>query len=97
MKVGIIGTGNVGSALTAGVTAAGHDVVVGSRDPPRTGICQFAVRSSNGVRMEREHLDRLAERYTDQAKYPGPGGQQRVVLVIRPDNVSGQSPPSRNR
>ena len=55
MKVGIIGTGNVGSALTAGVTAAGHDVVVGSRDPPRTGICQFAVRSSNGVRMEREH------------------------------------------
>lgn len=33
MKVGIIGTGNVGSALTAGLTAAGHDIVVGSREP----------------------------------------------------------------
>ena len=44
----------------------------------------------------REHLDQLAERYTGQATYPGPNGQQRVVLVIRPDTVSGQSPPSRN-
>ncbi|MDY6764141.1 MAG: PPOX class F420-dependent oxidoreductase [Halobacteria archaeon] len=43
----------------------------------------------------REHLDRLAERYTGQARYPGPGGQDRVVLVIRPDRVSGQSPPAR--
>lgn len=33
MKVGIIGTGNVGSALAAGLTAANHDIIVGSRDP----------------------------------------------------------------
>jgi PPOX class probable F420-dependent enzyme len=45
----------------------------------------------------REHLDRLAERYTGEAKYPGPSGQERVVLVVRPDDVSGQSPPSRNQ
>lgn len=45
----------------------------------------------------RDHLDQLAERYTGQATYPGPGGQQRVVLVIRPDAVSGQSPPPRNQ
>ncbi|WP_276260853.1 PPOX class F420-dependent oxidoreductase [Haloglomus litoreum] len=45
----------------------------------------------------REHLDQLAERYTGEAKYPGPGGQERVVLVIRPDAVSGQSPPARNQ
>jgi PPOX class probable F420-dependent enzyme len=44
----------------------------------------------------REHLDSLAERYTGEAKYPGPGGDQRVVLVIRADDVSGQSPPSRD-
>jgi hypothetical protein len=43
----------------------------------------------------REHLDTLAERYTGEAKYPGPSGDERVVLVIRPDNVNGQSPPSR--
>jgi PPOX class probable F420-dependent enzyme len=44
----------------------------------------------------REHLDTLAERYTGEAKYPGPGGDQRVVLVIRAEDVSGQSPPSRD-
>ncbi|WP_232702225.1 NADPH-dependent F420 reductase [Halobacterium wangiae] len=33
MDVGIIGTGNVGGALANGLAAAGHDVVVGSRDP----------------------------------------------------------------
>jgi hypothetical protein len=44
----------------------------------------------------REHLDRLAERYTGEANHPGPSGQQRVILVIRADKVSGQSPPSRS-
>ena len=44
----------------------------------------------------REHLDTLAERYTGEAKYPGPDGGQRVVLVIRADDVTGQSPPSRD-
>lgn len=43
----------------------------------------------------REHLDRLAERYTGQPRYPGPGDQHRVVLAVRPDAVSGQSPPPR--
>lgn len=33
MEIGIIGTGNVGSALATGLAAAGHEVVVGSRDP----------------------------------------------------------------
>ena len=45
----------------------------------------------------RDHLDRLAERYTGEARYPGPSGQQRVILVIHPETVSGQSPPSRAR
>lgn len=43
----------------------------------------------------REHLDELAERYTGQPKYPGPGDAQRVVHVVRVDDVGGQSPPSR--
>ena len=33
MNIGLIGTGSVGIALAAGLTAAGHDVVVKSRDP----------------------------------------------------------------
>jgi hypothetical protein len=38
--------------------------------------------------------DRLAERYTGEPKYPGSSGDHRVVIVIRPDDVGGQSPPS---
>lgn len=33
MQIGIVGTGRVGQALAQGFTAAGHEVVVGSRDP----------------------------------------------------------------
>jgi predicted dinucleotide-binding enzyme len=33
MKIGIIGTGDVGKTLAAGFAQDGHDVVVGSRDP----------------------------------------------------------------
>lgn len=33
MRIGLIGTGNVARAVAAGAVAAGHDVVLGSRDP----------------------------------------------------------------
>ncbi|MGP4044064.1 NADPH-dependent F420 reductase [Streptomyces sp. 2A115] len=43
MRIGILGTGNVARALAAGWSAAGHDVVLGSRRPKeRTGV-GFAV------------------------------------------------------
>ncbi|MFW6384856.1 MAG: pyridoxamine 5'-phosphate oxidase family protein [Halodesulfurarchaeum sp.] len=67
---------------------------------PKNPYRYLSVRGEVIERREdgaREHLDQLAERYTGQAKYSGPSGQQRVVLVIRPDEVSGQSPPSRNQ
>lgn len=38
MRVGIIGTGSVGSALATGLQRAGHDIVVGSRSPETTQI-----------------------------------------------------------
>jgi len=49
-----------------------------------------------GGENDREHLDSLAERYMGCSEYSGPSGQDRVVLVIRADKVSGRSPPSRN-
>ena len=33
MQIGVIGTGNVGRALATGFSAAGHDTVMGSREP----------------------------------------------------------------
>lgn len=43
-----------------------------------------------------DHLDRLAERYTGQPRYPRRGQDDgaRVVVKIRPDAVTGQSPPT---
>ncbi len=37
MQISILGTGDVGTALATGFAAAGHDIVLGSRDPDRTG------------------------------------------------------------
>ena len=36
MKIAIIGTGQIGRGLGRALAAAGHDVVVGSRDSGRT-------------------------------------------------------------
>lgn len=36
MKIAILGTGVVGRTLAAGLAAAGHDVVIGTRDPRAT-------------------------------------------------------------
>ena len=33
MKIGVLGSGNVGQALASGAVAQGHQVMVGSRDP----------------------------------------------------------------
>lgn len=33
MKIGILGTGDVGKELAAGYMAAGHEVMIGTRDP----------------------------------------------------------------
>lgn len=40
MKVAIIGTGRVGSAQARGFLKAGHEVVMGSRDPAKTPLVQ---------------------------------------------------------
>lgn len=36
MEIAVLGTGNVGGALASGLTTAGHDVTLGSRDPETT-------------------------------------------------------------
>jgi hypothetical protein len=61
MKVGILGTGDVGQALGAGFAQLGHDVMMGSRDPqsekvqawvaktgPHAGAGTFAAAASFG-------------------------------------------------
>ncbi|MBT2442863.1 NAD(P)-binding domain-containing protein [Streptomyces sp. ISL-36] len=43
MRIGILGTGNVAQALAAGWSAAGHEVVLGSRQPQERKELDFTV------------------------------------------------------
>lgn len=42
MKVAIIGTGNVGSAIAWGLVGKGHDVTLGARDPGAAEVTRLA-------------------------------------------------------
>ena len=45
MRVGILGSGDVGKALAAGFSRSGHDVTMGTRDPSKLGA--FASQQKN--------------------------------------------------
>jgi NADPH-dependent F420 reductase len=49
MKVSIIGTGNMGSSLAAAFAAAGHEIVIGARDPAKAiGLAEKIGRGAIG-------------------------------------------------
>lgn len=50
MRIAIIGTGAVGTALAAGLTRCGHEVVFGSRDPHSARVTDLAAASGARVR-----------------------------------------------
>jgi hypothetical protein len=45
MRVAIIGTGNVGSAIARGLTGKGHEVVLGARDPQAAEVAALAAET----------------------------------------------------
>lgn len=45
MDIGIIGTGNVGSALARGWAQAGHRILLGARDPAKASSLAAAIRA----------------------------------------------------
>jgi predicted dinucleotide-binding enzyme len=49
MRIGILGTGNVARALAAGWSTAGHDVLLGSRQPKERTDLGFAVAGLSEV------------------------------------------------
>jgi predicted dinucleotide-binding enzyme len=49
MKIGILGTGDVGKALAAGFKAAGHDVMIGTRDPASGKLDTWLADAGKGV------------------------------------------------
>ena len=53
MRIAIIGTGRVGSALGPALAAAGHAIVYGSRDPDRDDVQALVSRSGDGASAAR--------------------------------------------
>lgn len=45
MRIAIIGTGNVGSAIARGLTGKGHEVVLGARDPQAADVAALATET----------------------------------------------------
>jgi predicted dinucleotide-binding enzyme len=49
MKIGILGSGNVGQTLGSGFVAAGHEVKIGSRDPRKAAIQEWVRQAGAGA------------------------------------------------
>ncbi len=50
MKIGILGTGDVGRTLATGLATRGHEVMIGSRNPAVARVQEWLEQTSNGVR-----------------------------------------------
>ncbi len=51
MKVGIIGSGDVGQALGRGLARHGHEVLLGTRDPKAEKVLAWAAAAGHGARV----------------------------------------------
>ncbi|MEA3413809.1 MAG: NADPH-dependent F420 reductase [Pseudomonadota bacterium] len=49
MKIGVLGTGDVGRSLAAGLAARGHEVMIGSRDPTVGRVQDWLRETGMGV------------------------------------------------
>jgi predicted dinucleotide-binding enzyme len=49
MRVGVLGSGQVGQALARGFADRGHDVVLGSRDPGKPEVANWLAGAGQGV------------------------------------------------
>jgi predicted dinucleotide-binding enzyme len=49
MKIGILGTGDVGKVLAAGFKAAGHEVMIGTRDPAAGKLDDWLAGAGKGM------------------------------------------------
>ena len=54
MRIAIIGTGNVGSAIARGLKGKGHAVTLGARDPQDAGIVALVVETGSRVALPAE-------------------------------------------
>jgi predicted dinucleotide-binding enzyme len=89
MRIGIIGSGNVGGSLANGLVRHGHEVMLGTRDAEKPAVREF-VESSDGRGRAGSYAD--AARFGDIVitAYPGALVEQ-TVAAIGPENLAGKT------
>jgi predicted dinucleotide-binding enzyme len=88
MRIGIIGSGNVGSSLANGLVRHGHDVMLGTRDAQKPAVREF-LEASDGRGLAGSYAE--AARYADIVitAYPGSLVEENVS-AIGPENLAGK-------
>lgn len=88
MKIGILGTGNVGQALGTGFAQLGHEVKMGSRDPSqekvRDWVNQTGAKASAGTFEEAAAFGELAVLCTIWT------GTENAIQLAGPHNLAGK-------
>lgn len=104
MRIAVLGSGNVGRTVAAGLVKAGHEVVLGTRDPSRGDLTEWA--GGAGVRLAEpataaRHGEILVNATPGEAAEQaladaGAGDLDGVTLVdvANPLDFSGGFPPS---
>jgi predicted dinucleotide-binding enzyme len=88
MKVGILGTGDVGKALGSGFVGLGHDVKMGSREPKSEKVTSWLAkvgsRASSGTFAEAAEFAEVAIVATLWS------GTENALKLAGPDNLAGK-------
>ncbi|MFO1371496.1 MAG: NADPH-dependent F420 reductase [Candidatus Competibacteraceae bacterium] len=88
MKIGILGTGDVGQALGIGFATLGHDVKMGSRDPDqekvKTWVNKAGAKASAGTFAEAAAYGELAVLCTIWT------GAENAIRLAGPDHLAGK-------
>jgi len=50
MKIGVLGTGDVGRTLTAGLAGRGHEIKIGTRNPSQQNLTDWLANNGNNVK-----------------------------------------------
>ena len=88
MKVGVLGSGDVGRALAAGFLKHGHDTMLGTRDPQKSGI-QDWVRNTAAARAGTfEETERFGEIVVLAVLGRIAAS---VIELARPENLAGKT------
>ena len=88
MKIGIIGSGNVGGTLARGLVLKGHEVMLGTRDPVKPSVREF-VATSGGRGSAGTYAQ--AARFADIVITAYPGALvEETVAHIGPENLDGK-------